>query len=169
MTPRDRVAGPARSAWPDTTRLPAPRENLYQSATWLLGRHPRLARLVDRVRGVVQPDEDDGGLFLDLDHLAEVIAAVPTHTAAWADYEHRNRPPANETAYERWCNAGPCPDAIVPGLADFLVMSSGETVSLRLLATLAALPVPFRVGDLCSLDAEGHRLLTDWTAVVQAA
>ena len=157
--------------WPDTTGLPAPRGHLYRSATWLLGRHSRLAHLAVRVRGVIEPDPDDpaGEPVLNLDHLACVIAATGSYATAWEEYENQYRAPQDEREFELWRQAGPDPDDIAPGLSDFLVMSSGEVASLRLLATLASEPVAFRVGDLFSLDAEGQRLLADWTTAVRAA
>jgi hypothetical protein len=158
---------PPLTAWADTTREQPPRDHLYCSATWLLGRHPRLAHLVVRIPGVV--DVDDGGLFIDLDHLAEVIAAVPEYAAAWQAYEARNRQPSHESAWDRWRDAGPAPSQFAAGLSDFLVMSSGEVAALRLLATFAVQRTPFRVSDLGSLDDEGQRLLADWGSAVQAA
>ena len=46
-------------------------------------------------------------------------------------------------------------------------MSSGEVAYLRLLATLGTTRIPFKLGDLRSLDGEGHRLLADWCRVLQ--
>jgi hypothetical protein len=167
MAHLDTRCGRDLAAWPDTTHEPAPRDHLYRSATWLLGRHLRLAHLAARVRGVVEIEE--GQNFLDLDHLAEVIAAVPGYAAAWEDYERRRRPPTDQVAYERWRDAGPRAEDTVPGLGDVLVMSSGETAALRLLACFATVRVPFRVADLASLDSDGQRLLADWTTAVHAA
>ena len=61
-------------------------------------------------------------------------------------------------------------DDFAEGLADFLVMSSGEICAVRLLATLAttsAVP-PFGVPHIRRLDEEGQRLVEDWCAVVRA-
>jgi hypothetical protein len=59
---------------------------------------------------------------------------------------------------------------LAKGLSDFLVMSSGETASLRLFATLATTSsVPrFGIAHLRSLDEEGQRLVDDWCAVIRA-
>jgi hypothetical protein len=158
---------PRLTAWADTTAELPPRDHLYRSATWLLGRHPRLAHLVVRVAGAV--DIEDGELSIDLDHLAQVIAAVPEYAAAWQDYEARNRQPNDEGEWYRWRDAGPAPAQFADGLSDFLVMSSGEVAALRLLATFATQRTPFRVGDLSSLDDEGQRLLADWSTAVRAS
>lgn len=110
---------------------------------------------------------DDGdGPSIDVDHLATVIAAVAAYERAWRDYERAHRPPEDEQAWYRWQEAGPEPDEFAVGLSDFAVMSSGEAASLRLLATLASEPTPFRLSDLCSLDQEGERLVADWMRVV---
>lgn len=153
--------------WPDTTAVPAPVDHLYRSATWLLGRHPRLATLAARIRDVV--DVEDGELTVDLDHLAQVIASVPAYERAWQDYAATHREPADDRDWDRWRDAGPTADSITPGLSDFLVMSSGEVASLRLLATLAWERTLFRVSDVASLDTEGQRLLADWTHAVRTA
>jgi hypothetical protein len=41
------------TAWPNARDEPPPTDHLYRSATWLLGRHPRLAQLAARIPGVV--------------------------------------------------------------------------------------------------------------------
>lgn len=153
--------------WPDTRRVDPPADHLYRSATWLLGRHPRLAQLAARVAGVVTIEDDEP--FLDLEHLARIIGAVPAYNDAWREYERAHRPPAVDEAFYRWQDAGPRADDIVVGLSDFLVMSSGEVAALRLLVTLANDRTPFTVGDLRSMDAEGQRLVIDWTSAVRAA
>jgi hypothetical protein len=156
------------TAWPSTRDIPPPTDHLYQSATWLLGRHPRLALLAARIRGVVMIEDDE--LAVDLDHLADVLSAARPYTAAWEDYEHRHRPPEGDDEYETWRQAGPRADSFAVGLSDFLVLSSGEIAAVRLLATLAttrSVP-PFGVAHIRSLDAEGQRLVDDWCAVVSA-
>ena len=62
------------TAWPNTRDVSPPTDHLYRSATWLLGRHPRLALLAARIRGVVVIE--DGELAVDLDHLADVLSAA---------------------------------------------------------------------------------------------
>lgn len=153
--------------WPDTSDHEPPAEHLLGSATWLLGRNPRLGRLAARIRGVVYLEDLELGI--DLDHLAAVVNAVPPYLVAWQEYGRQLRPPEDEDAWERWRQAGPRADDYAIGLSDFLVMSSGETAALRLLATLATERVPFRVNDLTSLDQEGQRLLADWTTAIRAA
>jgi len=153
--------------WPDTRGLEPPTDHLYRSATWLLGRHPRLAHLAARITGVVF--DEDGELDIDLDHLAHVIDAVPSYVAAWRDYERSHPAPSDEDAWSAWDQDGPQADEFALGLPDFLVMSSGEAATLRLLATFASARVPFRVSDLSSMDADGQRMLADWAAAIQAA
>lgn len=159
-------AGHGHATWPDTWAHNPPPDHPYRAAIWLLVRHPRLARLATRVRDVVYLSEDDGQLGIDLDHLGDVFAAGPVFDEAWANYEHRHRPPEDDDAYYRWQEAGPKTDDFAAGLSDLCVMSSGEVASLRLLATLGATRIPFKLGDLRSLDAEGQRLLSDWCRVV---
>lgn len=154
--------------WPDTRLDPRPSDDPYASATWLLGRHPRLARLAARIDGVVSVD--NGDLSIDIDHLATVIASTRRYRAAWEDYERRVRPPDDDRAYDRWLEGGPKSEDFPRGMTDFLVMSSGEVASLRLLATLASTDCapPFSVAHLRSMDEEGQRLVADWCAVVVA-
>jgi hypothetical protein len=156
------------TAWPNTRTVAPPADHLYRSATWLLGRHPRLALLTARIRGVVTVDDSE--LSVDLDHLAEVLSAVTPYVTAWEDYEYRNQPPEGDDAYGAWREAGPKADSFAEGLSDYLVMSSGEIAALRLLATLASTSSvpPFGVAHIRSLDEEGQRLVEDWCAVVRA-
>lgn len=154
--------------WPDTSAEDPPRDHPYRAAAWLLGRHPRLAHLTARIHGVIYIDGEDGDVGVDLDQLGDVFAAWPAYNDAWADYEHRHRPPEDEDAFHMWQESGPKADNFAAGLSDLGVMSSGEVASLRLLATLGATRIPFKLGDLRSLDAEGQRLLADWCRVVLA-
>jgi hypothetical protein len=172
------------TAWPDTTHTGPSTDHPYQSATWLLGRHPRLARLAARITGVIQVDPDHAQPSIDVDHLGDVFAAWPTYTQAWDEYhpprraadatsrdQHHHRPPTDDddNAYYRWREAGPNPDDYADGLSDLIVMSSGELAVLRLLATLGSTRVPLRLADLSSLDREGQRLLADWCHAIQTA
>lgn len=156
------------TTWPDTRNTTAPAGHLYRSATWLLGRHPRLAQLAARIHGVTAID--DGELCIDLDHLADVLSAVKPYCDAWDDYEYAHRVPQDDDGYEAWHSAGPGADTFAVGLADFLVMSSGEVAGLRLLAALASTSSvpPFGVAHIRSLDREGQRLVEDWCDVVLA-
>ena len=157
-----------RIDWPDTSSVPAPADHPYASATWLLGRHTRLARLAARVAGVVYVE--GGELGLDIDHLGEVVRSVERYKAAWEDYERRVRPPEDDRAYDAWLERGPASSSFPRGLSDFMVMSSGEVACLRVLATLSSTDCapPFSVGHLRSMDAEGQRLIADWCAVLNA-
>lgn len=119
------------TTWPDTTNVEPLADHLYRSATWLLGRHPRLAELAARITGVINRHEHDGELSINLTHLGDVFAAAPRYEAAWDDYEASNRPPEDDTAYERWRMAGPKPARFAAGLSCLLVMSSGEKANLR--------------------------------------
>ncbi len=153
---------------PDTRDTATPTDHLYKSATLLLGRHPRLAQLAARISGVVAIE--DNQLRIDLDHLADVLSAVKHYHEAWDNYEYAHRAPQDDDAYEVWQSAGPKADTYAAGLADFLVMSSGETAALRLLAALASTSSvpPFGVAHIRSLDPQGQRLVEDWCAVVVA-
>ena len=162
-----RRARTMRSDWPDTTGDDPPRDHPYRAATWLLGRHPRLAQLAARIAGVIYLDENDGELSIDLDHLGDVFAAGPVYGEAWEEYERAHRPPEDENDYYRWQEAGPKADDYAEGLSALGVMSSGEVAYLRLLATLGTTRIPFKLGDLRSLDRDGQRLLDDWCRVLQ--
>lgn len=82
--------------WPDTSHDDPPADHLYKTATWLLGRHPRLATLAARIPGLVYVDEHDGDLSIDIDHLGEVFAAGPKYNEAWEDYESTHRPSSGD-------------------------------------------------------------------------
>ena len=72
-TKEQRLMTTSLTAWPNTRDVSPPTDHLYRSATWLLGRHPRLALLAARIRGVVMVE--DGELAVDLDHLADALSA----------------------------------------------------------------------------------------------
>lgn len=152
--------------WPDTSTVDAPTDGLYRSATWLLGRHPRLARLAARIEGVVGVEDDQ--VYVDLEHLARVISAVPSYAAAWDRYERAHPAPVDEDAWEEWAAGVPDPDAFIAGLSDLLPMSSGELAALRLLATLGYERAPFHVCDFRSFDRQGQWLLADWMEAIYA-
>lgn len=154
-------------SWPParTHNVNPPSDHYYASALWLLGRHPRLVELVERVPGVITADED--GPWFELDRLSEALAALDAHRDAWRDYKSRTYEPQDEAAWERWEAAGPKLDnddaaAIAP-------MSRTEVSRLRLLATFAPDPVRFRVSDLAGFDEEGQALIRDWTRALLAA
>src|SRR5262249_31195915 len=109
MTVRDRFSG-----WTDVLPEEPPVDDRHGSAMWLLGRHPRLAHLAGRIAGVVEVADD--GPRVDVDHLAEVVAAEQRYQEAWREYERRHRQPTGERAWERWRTAGPQPDDYARGL-----------------------------------------------------
>ena len=152
-----------RVVWPDTQDQEPPCCHRYRSAVWLLGRHEQLAGLAARIPGVISADAD--GPDIDLDALADAITGSDADGQAWADYERRSPAPDDDAGYHRWVAAGPQPG---PGVAAFVVMSSGEQARLRLLAMFATDRVPVTVSDLACLDDDGTRLLTDWCRAVQA-
>lgn len=148
--------------WPDTRDVEPPSDHLYRSATWLLGRHPQLAELVERVPGVL--DEEDG-LFLDLDALANALVGLDTWHTAWAAYVRAHPAPA-EDRYDAFEEAGPQRTEQTRAVG---AMSRTEQTRLRLLATFATGRVPFRASDLQGLDDNGQRLLVDWCAALVKA
>lgn len=155
-------------SWPDTSNAPVPVDNNYRAALWLLGRHPRLDGLARRIRGVVCVE--DGELWLDLIHLADVINGVPVYNRRCLEYERTYRAPSgdddDDSAYYAWEEAAPKADDTVSGLRDYLVMSSGEVAAVRLLATLASEPTPFKAGYFASMDDTGQRILRDWCTIL---
>lgn len=153
-----------RAEWPDTTRTAPPVDHPYASALWLLGRHHQLARLVERVPGVVEVDDDGPGI--DLRALAEAILAHDADIAAWDAYERMWPAPRDDDAYELWRQQGP---STTPAAQAISVMSSSEQTRLRLLATWSTTRVPLRVRDFRSLDSHGAALLGDWCTAVQAS
>lgn len=61
------------STWLDTTgELNPPRDGRWKDARWLVGRHPRMQSLCERVGAV---DDDKDGRWPDVDTLADVIRA----------------------------------------------------------------------------------------------
>ncbi len=149
--------------WPDTVGQDPPADHLYLSATWLLGRYPQLARLVERVPGVVEIGED--GVGVDVGVLAEAIVGQARGAAEWLEYRSKHQPPEEEgEAYIAWEAGGPPTSA---GAEAVNAMSDTERTWLRLLATFAATGVTLTVADLQSLDAVGHEFLADWCSAVQ--
>jgi len=149
--------------WPDTVGQDPPADNLYLSATWLLGRYPQLARLVERVPGVVEIGEDGAGV--DLGVLAEAITGQARADAEWLEYRSMHQPPEEEgEAYTAWEAGGPPTSA---GAEAVQQMSGTERVWLRLLGAGAATGVTLTVAELQSLDAAGHEFLADWCRAVQ--
>ena len=58
-TKEQRLMTTSLTAWPSTRDVSPPTDHLYRSATWLLGRHPRLALLAARIRGVVAIEDGE--------------------------------------------------------------------------------------------------------------
>jgi hypothetical protein len=148
--------------WPPTHDAKPPAGHLYGAAVWLLGRHPQLAGLAERVPGVVTVDDE--GPDIDLDALAEAFLARDRLVDQWEAYEHRTPAPRDDADYERWQAAGP---KTTPAARAVGVMSGGEVARLRLLAAFSTCQVPLSVADLRPLDDAGQALLADWCQVVQ--
>jgi hypothetical protein len=142
-----------------------PKNHLYASATWLLGRHPVLADLAQRIPGAVVGNED--GPYIDLDLLAAAISSVEEDAQAWRAYESSHPAPESDEdpgRYQDWCDAGPQRSRAT---AAFMVMSPSEQSRLRLLAAFGGrMRVPFSVGDLYGFDDAGRRLIQDWCLAV---
>ncbi len=150
----------AMQTWPDTRHEAPPADDRWRSVAWLLGRHPQLVRLADRLTTV-----DADGPDLDLNVLAEAINGAHAYGLAWADYERHCPPPYDDDAYDRWADAGPQP---TPAVRAFAVMSSGEKARLRMVALFAYDRITVCIGDFAPLDDDGKRLLADWCQAVQA-
>lgn len=150
--------------WPDTAQQDPPADHLYLSATWLLGRHPQLARLAERVPGVIDIGED--GAAVDLGVLAEAIAQQGQAHADWLEYRSKHQAPEDDRAYAVWEADGPQTAAGAEAVGR---MSGSEQTRLRLLATFAGTRVALNVSDLQSLDAAAHELLADWCRAVLIA
>jgi hypothetical protein len=142
-----------------------PVDNNYRAAVWLVGRHPMLSRLVDRVPGAVDADGD-----LKLDVLGDAIRALDAYHRAWAKYRATTWEPNQDEAWGRWADAGPSLDDFGPrgAVAALAVMSRAEGARLRLLATLGFERVEFCVSDLDGFDAYGLRLIRDWCRILTA-
>ncbi len=148
----------------DLTDSP-PVDDNYRAAVWLVARHPPLARLVDRVPGMVDTDGD-----LELDVLGDAVRALDAYHRAWAEYRATTWEPNQDEAWERWADAGPALDNFGPrgAVAALGVMSRNEVSRLRLLATLGTERVEFAVCDLDGFDADGLRLIRDWCRILTA-
>jgi hypothetical protein len=142
-----------------------PADNNYQAAVWLVGRHTSLARLVNRVPGAVDTDDD-----LDVDVLGDALRALDAYRRAWADYRDSTWEPREDAAWDRWEAAGPSADDFGPpgAVAAVAVMSRTEVSRLRLLAILGTERVEFAAYDLDGFDADGLRLIRDWCQILTA-
>lgn len=152
--------------WPPAPshQLNPPSDHYYASALWLCGRHPKLVALVDRALVVT---EDEEGPWLELDALADALAALDAYHEAWRLYRERTYEPREEAAWERWEAAGPTLDN--EAAAAIAPMSRTEQSRLRLLAFFAPTRVRLNVADLGGFDDEGRLLLHDWTLAVLKA
>lgn len=153
-------------AWPNTSTQEPPTGNRYAAAAWLLGRHPHLAMVADRVPGVPVDIGTDGQPEIDLDALADALLGLDTDRAAWAAYEADHPAPTDDRRYDAWEAAGPplrqTSRAIGP-------MSRTEASRLRLLAVFSSERVPFGIWDTVGLDDGGRRLLADWCRALLVA
>lgn len=155
--------------WPDTTGMQPPADHLYRSATWLLGRHPKLAELAERVPGVVSNEFPTDGPEIDLERLVLALVELDADRAAFAEYERRHPAPYDDAKYDAWLAAAPPRGK--HGSEEIGVMSRTEASRLRLLATFASSSprrVPFLVADLTGFDEEGQELIRDWCRAVLA-
>ena len=150
----------------DLTDSP-PVDDNYRAAVWLVARHPALARLVDRVPGMVDADADAD---LELDVVGDAVRALDAYHRAWAEYRATTWEPNQDEAWERWADAGPALDDFGPrgAVAALGVMSRTEVSRLRLLATLGTERVEFAANDLDGFDADGLRLIHDWCRILTA-
>ena len=100
-----------------------PTDNNYQAAVWLVGRHLSLARLLNRIPGAVDADDD-----LDVDVLGDALRALDAHRRAWAEYRTRTWEPTEDAAWDRWAAAGPSGNDFGPpgAVAALGVMSRTE-------------------------------------------
>lgn len=118
----------------------------YLTATWLLGRHEGLARLVCSLPGVVQDTDDngepydDGVPYVDLFLLADGIRAHDQN-------DHGTLPGAHAVA------------------SAFAPKSGGEKRSLRLLGVLGSGGVLLSIDCFTGID---QALASDWLAAVAA-
>jgi hypothetical protein len=155
--------------WPDTTHEDPPPDHLYRSATWLLGRHPKLAELAERVPGIVSNDYPSDGPEIDLERLALALVQLDEDRAAFDEYERRHPAPYDDRRYDAWLAAAPPRSG--PMAEAIGVMSRTEVSRLRLLATFASSSprrVPFLVADLAGFDEEGQQLIRDWCRALLA-
>lgn len=144
--------------WPDTTGTPPPQDHPYEAALWLLGRHPQLAALVERIPGAVDPDG------LDLGAVADTVRALDELRTALEAYRAASYEPSDDPAWHQWRAAGPQPSPAVNAL---LAMSRTEQNRVRLLATLEGGGCRFSIGNLSGFDAAGQDLIRDWCTLVQ--
>jgi hypothetical protein len=156
--------------WPPapTHDVAPPADHFYASALWLLGRHPSLVRLVERVPGAVATDED--GPWLALDELADALDTLDGYLLAWREYRASTYEPRDEDKWQAWEDAGPRTSNA--GALAIAPMSRTEVSRLRLLAFFAPPSGTGRrltVSDLGGFDHEGQRLLRDWTAALLRA
>ena len=152
--------------WPDTRHEQPPGDHLYRSATWLLGRHPHVAQLAERVPGIVTVDSD--GPDIDLDALAEAFREREELNRAWEQYRRSHPEPEDEAAADRWEAAGPPLGS--PATRALGVLSRTEVARLRLLAVFSSYTrTPFSVSDLYGFDEQGQAYIADWCRAVQAA
>lgn len=149
------------SIWTDTSTVDLPpADHPYGAAGWLLGRHPQLVELADRVPGVTHAA--DGEADIELEVLADALAELDAFEAAREKRFGWSSP--SESAWDQWKASQPPLSAAAEEIA---VMSGSEVARLRLLATLASAGARLSVSHLRSFDREGQRLIADWLTVVR--
>ena len=160
------TADPSIAYYAHRPGAPAPKGHLFASVCWLVVRHPVLHQLAARIPGAVDTDGDVLPWIL-----ADALAELDAHLAAWAAYERTHRAPstrdeAGERAYDAWIDNGPQPTDRVKALG---VMSRTEITRLRLLAAFSDdKPVTLAVGMLYGFDPAGDALIRDWMTAIQA-
>jgi hypothetical protein len=170
------------AVWLDTTAVSLPpRDNVWRAARWLVGRHPRMQVLCERVGAI---DDDDEGRWPHVDMLADILRARDAYERAWERYRRSNYEPSrqregeSDAAYEARWNAyddgGPKMATYAKeygldgahGITAYGRMSGGEKRLLRILATVGTHRVEFCTGDLDGLDEEGHAFIRDWLVIL---
>lgn len=159
------------TSWPDTQGVPPPEGDLYGSALWLLGRHPQIAELVERVPGAVNVDEH-GALALRLEVLVDALRVVDLERA-WV---RTNPSPSNDDGYRAWLKEGPMgEDVDVPPAARAVArLPIGCQVCLALLASFARPGATLRAADFVWVNESGREYAREfardwWVAVGMAA
>ena len=152
------------TTWPDTARDDPPADHPHATALWLLGRHPQLAGLVDRIPGAVETDE--AGPFLELHVVADAVRELDAWRDAMAAYRSSTYEPGDNARWYAWSAAGP---QMTPGAEALGAMSRTEQGRVRLLAFWAGPPgVLLDSGKFTGFDDAGQRLVADWCDAVRA-
>ena len=169
----------SRTAWPDTTHTDPPCDHPYRAIFWLLGRHPRVAVLAQRL-GIVGPRDPEyysepwmNGIDLDAQALGDGILLYDQNARAFKEYADRHPAPGDRPGdseadayrrYDAWEEAGPhLPDTRAGRVATaFGPMSGGERRVIRLLAALTNSGGHFTLGYVEGLDDSYQAFVQDW-------